>query len=238
MQRVLRLIFPPHCISCGEPAEAEFALCGPCWRATPFIGGAACDICGAPLQGDMVETRDRCDDCIVIARPWQQGRAALRYGGNGKRIVLALKHGDRLELVKPAVRWMVAAGQSILHPDMLVVPVPAHWLRLFRRRYNQAAVLATGVARSSGLECLPDALIRSRHTAVQDGIGRDQRFRNLVGAISPHPRNGAALSGRDVLLIDDVMTSGATLAASSEACLAAGATRVFVLVLARVAKDT
>jgi predicted amidophosphoribosyltransferase len=106
-----------------------------------------------------------------------------------------------------------------------------------QRRNNQAALLAKSIGRECGFEYLPDSLIRPNITAVQDGMGRDQRFRNLAGAIKPHPRRSHLLAGRDVLLIDDVMTWGATLAAATDACLAADADRVFVLVLARVAKD-
>lgn len=237
MQRALRLIYPPQCISCGGLVEGEFALCGDCWRATPFIGGAVCDYCGTPLPGDAEAQKATCDDCIVIERPWESGRAALLYRDNARRIVLALKHGDRHDLARPAARWMSAAAKPLLHPDLVVVPIPIHWLRLLRRRYNQSALLAQAIARDCGLTYLPDALIRTKRTPVQDGLGREQRFHNLAGAIRAHPRRPTTLTGREVLLIDDVMTSGATLAAATEACLAAGACRVFTLVLARVAKD-
>jgi predicted amidophosphoribosyltransferase len=128
MLRALRLIFPPQCICCGELVENEHALYGSCWRATPFIGRNICDRCGAPLPGDVTAIDECCDDCITIVRPWKRGRAALLYRDNARRIVLSLKHGDRQDLVKPATRWMVAASQPILTPDMVVVPVPAHWL--------------------------------------------------------------------------------------------------------------
>jgi predicted amidophosphoribosyltransferase len=166
------------------------------------------------------------------------GRAALLYQSNARRLVLSLKHADRLDLARPASHWMATASKPLIHSDMAVVPVPAHWLRLLKRRYNQAALLAKGVADHCGLTFLPDPLVRPHRTPVQDGIGRDQRFRNLSGAIIPHPKRPKALLGRDVLLVDDVMTSGATLAAATEACHASGANRVFVSVLARVAKDT
>jgi predicted amidophosphoribosyltransferase len=185
---------------------------------------------GAVAAGDL------CDQCLTIARPWSRGRAALAYRDNGRKLVLALKHGDRLDLARPA-RWMARAGAPILREGMLAVPVPAHRWRLLRRRYNQAAVLAQALARVSGLEYLPEALVHTRRTRVQDGMEQEARFVNLSGAIAPHARHGARLRGADVLLIDDVMTSGATLAAAAEAARAAGAREVRVLVLARVAKD-
>jgi predicted amidophosphoribosyltransferase len=118
-----------------------------------------------------------------------------------------------------------------------VAPVPLHWLRLIRRRYNQAALLSAGLARAAGLEHCPDLLLRRRATPSQEGRGRDGRFANLAEALVLHPRRAARVEGRHVLLVDDVMTSGATFAAAAEACLAGGALDVSVLALARVSKD-
>lgn len=216
--------------------DSDFALCPECWRDTPFITGLVCDSCGTPLPGEDDATV-HCDDCLTLARPWAQGRAALLYRDRGRDIPLALKHGDRTDLAGPAARWLLRATQPILRPGMILAPVPLHWLRLFRRRYNQSALLSAALARLAGLPHIPDLLIRSRRTPTQDGRDRDGRFRNVSGAIRAHPRHAARLKGAEVLLIDDVMTSGATLAAATEACLAAGATRVSVAVLARVAKD-
>jgi len=236
MQSVLRVLYPPQCISCGALVEETGALCGTCWQDTPFLGQGVCDCCGAPMVGAVAEG-DICDQCMTIAQPWRRGRAALAYRDNGRRLVLALKHGDRLDLAAPAARWMARAGAPILKKGMLAVPVPAHPWRLFRRRYNQAAVLAQALSRIAPVIYVPDALVRSRRTTVQDGMGQEARFENMVGAIAPHPRHRARLKGAEVVLVDDVMTSGATLAAAAEAVLAAGAREVCVLVLARVARD-
>lgn len=237
-QGAIRLVFPPQCAMCEAQVETEFSLCPTCWRDMPFISGAVCDGCGVPLPGEVTDRAELCDDCLTIARPWDHGRAALLYKDNGRRFVLSLKHGDRTDLVHSAKGWMVQAARSIITKGMVVVPVPAHWTRLLRRRYNQAALLALALANSQDLQVVPDALVRKRATPVQDGMGRDARFRNLNDAIRAHPKRSGDLNGRDILLIDDVMTSGATLAAATQACYAAGATRVSVLVLARVAKDT
>ncbi len=238
LQAALHLIYPPQCLSCDALVTSDFGLCGTCWRDTPFITGLVCDHCGTPLPGQDGEGAVLCDDCLVIARPWTQGRAALLYKDNGRNLVLALKHGDRLDLARPAANWMFRAAKPMLKPGMLVAPVPLHWLRLLKRRYNQAALLSGALARLAHLEHCPDLLIRRRHTGTQDGRDRDGRFTNLVDAIGVHPRRAARIEGRQVLLIDDVMTAGATLAASAEACIAAGAAGISVLVLARVAKDS
>lgn len=234
---MLGAIYPPHCLNCNAIVAHEGALCPSCWRDTPFITGLVCDLCGTPLPGEALGGPVLCDDCLTIARPWVKGRAALGYGGNGRRLVLALKHGDRTDLARPAAGWMASAGAALLQDDPLLVPVPLHWRRLFRRRYNQSALLARALARQCGLDCCPDLLVRTRATGSQDGKGRDARFANLQGAIRVAPGRAARLAGRNVVLIDDVMTSGATFAACAEACLAAGAGQIRVLALARVAKD-
>lgn len=237
MQSAKRLIFPPRCVSCGGLTDTDHGLCAACWRETAFILGAACDKCGAPLPGEAADAGDICDDCLVIERPWARGRAALSYTGTARRLVLQLKHGDRTDLAIPAAHWMARAGAAILSPDSLLVPVPMHWTRFVRRRYNQSALLAQELARLTGIGMVPDALVRNRRTRSLEGQGRDERFRTLDTSIGPHPRRGAALAGREVVLVDDVMTSGATLAACAAATLGAGATRICVLVLARAAKD-
>ncbi len=152
-------------------------------------------------------------------------------------MVMALKHGDRLDLARPAGTWMARALVPILEADALVVPVPVHWTRLMKRRYNQAAVLAKSLAAKARLEFAPDVLIRPRRTLPHEHMGNEARFANMEGAIEPHPKRGARLDGRKVLLVDDVMTSGATLAATALAARAAGARDINVITLARVVKD-
>lgn len=237
MQALLHLLYPPQCLSCGARVTSDFGLCGTCWRDTPFITGLVCQHCGVPLPGEESHDDTLCDDCLTLARPWSAGRAALIYKDNGRALVLALKHGDRLDLARPAAQWMARAAAPILVPGMLVAPIPLHWLRLIKRRYNQAALLSAGVARLARLEHCPDLLQRPRHTGSQDGLSRDGRFANMSAGLTLHRRHADRVLGRHVLLVDDVMTSGATLAAGAEACVAAGAIGVSVLVMARVAKD-
>lgn len=237
MQAALHVLYPPQCISCAAPVMSDFGLCSDCWRETPFISGLVCDLCGVPLPGTEAGERVICDDCMRIARPWGQGRAALLYRDNARRLVLALKHGDRMDLALPAGQWLSRAAKPVIQPGALVVPVPLHWFRLIRRKYNQAALLSRAVARGTGLDHCPDALIRHLSTGSQEGRTRDDRFARLVGAFSVPKRRERLVQDRDILLVDDVMTSGATFAAATEALFAAGARSVNVLCLARVAKD-
>ena len=235
--RLRRAVYPAACVACNARTDADFGLCGPCWRDSHFIAGTTCTGCGAPLPGAAVAGLDICDDCREITRPWGQGRAVLEYRDTGRRMIMQLKHGDRTELARPMGLWLARAAQGMIGPETVLVPVPLHWRRLLRRRYNQAALLARALGAETGQEVLPDALVRPRATPALQGHRRDDRFARLDGAIRPHPRRGVGMQGRAVLLIDDVMTSGATFAAATEAAMAAGASRVDVLALARVTRQ-
>ncbi len=238
LQTLLHAVFPPECLSCGARVDRDFALCGPCWSETPFVFGAACALCGLGLPGQsaMGDTLV-CEDCHAVARPWARGRAVLHYADIGRKLVLGLKHADRADVARAAGPWLARAGADLLADDPLIVPIPLHCRRLVARRFNQAALLAGSLAKVSGCDWLPDALVRPRHTGTQDGRDRAGRFANLDGAIRVHPSHTARLAGRRVLLVDDVMTSGATFSAATQACFAAGAGAVDVIALARVARD-
>lgn len=238
LQSLIHAIYPPQCVMCDARTTDDFGLCGPCWAETPFIDGLCCDGCGMPLPGSDVDDQGvLCDDCMTIPRPWSQGRAALGYSGKARRLVLSLKHSDRTDLARAAGPWLARAAKPIIRPDTLIVPIPLHRFRLLRRKYNQAAILAGQVAQTLQLEFLAEGLIRPNRTAPLGGFNRDERFATMQGAITAHPKHADTLKGRHIVLVDDVMTSGATFAAATEACLAAGADNVCVLALARVLKD-
>lgn len=152
-------------------------------------------------------------------------------------MVLALKHGDRPEIARPAGLWMARAARPFLKDGMLIAPVPLHWTRLMKRRYNQSALLAQALARETGLAICPDLLVRPERTTPQDGKSAAMRFADMASAVKAHPKRRHRMAARSVILVDDVMTSGATLTACAEACRAGGARDIFVLTLARVAKD-
>ncbi|MFW2545455.1 ComF family protein [Primorskyibacter sp. 2E107] len=236
MQSVVQMVYPPRCLSCGGMVGEDFGLCTECWKETPFIAGLCCDLCGRGLSGRS-DRQEICDDCLTVARPWDRGRAALSYEGRARRIVLALKHGDRHDIARPAAQWMARVTRPIVEADTLIAPVPLHIGRHLRRRYNQSALLAAALGRVLDREFVPDLLRRDSPTPMLRGRSYAERFDILSGRLSVTPRHEVLVRGRSVLIVDDVMTSGATLAAAAEACLASGANAVFVSVLARAGKD-
>ncbi|MEO1639982.1 MAG: double zinc ribbon domain-containing protein [Pseudomonadota bacterium] len=237
LQSAIRAIYPAQCVACDALTEGDHGLCSACWSETQFIAGVICDSCGVPLPGEDYGEALQCDDCMAIARPWQHGRAAVAYTGVGRKLVLGLKHGDRTDLAFPAAQWMAARLDGIVAEETVVVPVPLHWLRMIKRRYNQSALLARALGKVLDRPLCLDALLRQKATKPLEGHSRDARFAALADAIVANPKRQSAIAGKPVLLVDDVMTSGATLAAAAEAARNAGAANVSVVTLARVVKD-
>ncbi|MEM6304962.1 MAG: ComF family protein [Pseudomonadota bacterium] len=230
-------VYPARCMGCGDVVDTDFGLCGPCWRDTAFIGGAVCDRCGVPLPGDVQAGDAMCDGCLKHPKPWDQGRAAILYRDAGRKLVLALKHGDRQEIARPAAKWMAQVAKELVDADTLIAPIPLHWARMMSRRYNQSALLARALGVEMGKDICLDLLSRPRRTRSLDGLKQAQRQATLEGAITVTDKRLSVLQGRSVLLVDDVMTSGATLSAATHALQRAGAGRICVVVLARVTQE-
>ena len=232
-RQILDIVYPPRCIACTEATTEGAHLCANCWRDTNFISGTTCERCGTPLPGVEPEPNLQCDGCLHHPPAWDYGRALFLYAGTGRRLILSLKHGDRTDLAHPLADWLARISPDFLNRADIIAPVPLHWRRFFKRRYNQSAELARHLTQKTNGQFAPDLLIRTRKTIPQEGMTRDERFENQFGAFRLGNHN---VRGKSVLLIDDVMTSGATLSACAETLRAAGADQINVLALARVAR--
>ncbi len=209
-------------------------LCTECWNKTPFIERPYCERSGVPFEHDLGDGLVSPD---VIANPpvWNKARAVARYeDGPARQLVHRLKYGDRLELARNMGAWMARAGAEVLTGADMLVPIPLHRRRLFSRRFNQAAALADAVSKVSGVPADPLALARVKPTVPQVGLTRAQRADNVQGAFRVPEEARPRIVGRRVVLIDDVMTSGATANACARVLLRAGAAQVDLLVFARV----
>ncbi|GAC1341535.1 MAG: ComF family protein [Acetobacteraceae bacterium] len=231
----LDLLLPPHCLTCDQPVTEPGQICPACFARTSFITPPCCERCGVPFeaadQGGLV---GQCMECRADPPPWSAARAALRYDDQTKRIILPFKYGDRVETAGALAPLMARAGAALLRDADWLVPVPLHRRRLIARRYNQAALLARALSRLAGRPALLDALQRTRSTRPLAVMSPAARAKELEGAIQVRPGRVAALADARVLLIDDVLTSGATARACAGALLRAGAARVDVLAAARV----
>jgi ComF family protein len=187
-------------------------------------------MCGLPFPYPVGDGAV-CAACSRDRQSWDRARAVMRYDKNSRRLVLMLKHGDQTHLATAFGRWMRRIGAEMLDDADLVVPVPLHWTRLFTRRYNQAALLARAIRAAGGPPVAPDWLLRRRRTPSQGRLGALARARNVRGAFALRP--GREVRGKKLVVIDDVLTTGATAEECARVLRRAGAASVGVLTLAR-----
>jgi len=223
-------VLPPRCLACGATVGEPHSLCSGCWAAITFFAPPWCAVCGLPFPHPMGEDAV-CADCARERMSWDRARAVLRYDKHSRRLVLGLKHGDHTHLAGALGRWMKRAGGEILDNADLILPVPLHWTRLFARRYNQAALLAHAIRAAGGPPVAADWLVRRRRTPSQGRLSAAGRARNVRGAFAL--RRGRSVKGKRVVIIDDVLTTGATVEECARVLRRAGAGFVGVLTLAR-----
>jgi ComF family protein len=239
---VLDLLLPPRCLGCGAMVDAQGTLCARCWTGLTFLAPPWCARCGHPFElatdaagpGTGREEEILCGACIADPPVWGGARSVLAYDEASRGLVLGLKHGDRTFAAVAFGAWMARSGAELLAGADMLAPVPLHYWRLVGRRYNQSALLALAVGGAAGVETRTDLLVRRRRTRTQGGLTREGRRRNVVGAFAVRPRHAGSVAGRRIVLVDDVLTTGATLSECARVLLRAGAARVDILTLARV----
>ncbi len=232
----LSLLYPPTCIACQAATGEPHTLCASCWAEVRFIERPYCERLGTPFAVDLGQPLL---SPAAIADPpvFQRARAVAEYDGTASLLVHRLKYNDGLELARALGGMMTRAGAELLADADVIVPVPLHRWRLWRRRFNQAMALARVVSAESGMSCDPFLLARVKRTRRQVGLTKAQRQENLQGAFRVPTEAKAWLQGKRVLLVDDVLTTGATANAASRALLRGGAASVDVLAFARVVKE-
>jgi ComF family protein len=230
--RALDLALPTLCPSCREPVDGN-GLCASCWSRLTPIAPPYCERLGIPFAYDP-GPGVLSIEAISDPPAYHRARAAVRFDDVARSLVHALKYGDRLDLAPIMGSWMARAGREILADTDALVPVPLHWRRLWARRFNQSAHLGKSVSAESGVPLSENVLRRVKATAQQVGLSQSERATNVQGAFRVPAEGKAEVAGRNLVLIDDVLTSGATVDACARSLLRAGAKRVDVLVFARV----
>jgi ComF family protein len=221
-------LVPPKCLSCREALTEGSALCVACWSTLNFIDGPVCDVLGTPFAYDPGAGAI---SPAALAEPpaWNRARAAVAYDQASRKLVHALKYGDRMEAGFFMARQMARAGRTILAEADVLVPVPLHRWRLWHRRFNQAAFLSQQIAKSTGLLVALDALVRAKPSRSQVGLKAEERRKNVARIFKVAPEGQPAIAGRKIVLVDDVLTTGATAGSCAATLLKAGAARVDVL---------
>jgi ComF family protein len=250
--RLLDFILPPRCPVSGAVVDAQGMLSPEIWKQMDFVSPPFCPSCGAPLAFDDAGAAEGladlaaapapvsaipCSACLADPPLFASARSAAVYNEASRALILRFKNGDHLAAVHSFVPWLARAGAEMLAEADFLIPVPLHYYRLLKRRYNQSALLAQALAKASGVPCLPDALLRARATPSQGPLGLRARSRNVRGAFAVPPRRAARLAGRTLVIIDDVYTTGATTRECARALLKAGAAKVHVLTVARTVRD-
>ncbi len=233
----VRAVLPPSCLVCGIPTTSEGALCSNCWAGLRLVERPYCDKLALPFTYDLGRGALSAE-AIADPPPFDRLRAVALFDGAARQLVHGLKYRDHLELVRWMAAWMVRAGGDVLADAEVIVPVPLHWRRLWRRRFNQSALLARAIASKTSKPAALEAVRRVRPTRNQVGLGEKARADNVRGAFRVDVDRRIEIAGKRVLIVDDVYTTGATMKAVTRALQRSGASAVDALVFARVAQGS
>jgi ComF family protein len=232
LRGLLDFALPPRCPGCGTIVDHVHSFCVPCWTAIEFLGSGGCETCGIPLEATDAGI---CAVCLAVPPRISRTRAAVAYGDIARTVALKLKYGRKVALAKTMANYMAPLLEP-LSPTDILAPVPLHRRRLWQRGFNQAAIVMTALSQRTGIPGDARLIERVKRTPPLKGMSALQRRRTVAGAFKV--RDGADLRGRTVVLIDDVLTTGATANACARALKRAGAERVELVSWARVIRPS
>ncbi len=231
-EKILNYLLPPHCPICEKQILDSGAVCGECFGKLDFIPNSVCQFCGKPLPYKEAKV---CASCLKKPPLYTCARSVLKYNEISKAIILPFKHADAVELAPLLSQWMNSRYSDLIITSDCLIPVPLHTKRLFKRKYNQSALLAKNLAKIHHKSYLPRVLRRTKNTQSQGHMNANKRQENIKNAFQVS--NSQQIKNKNVLIIDDVLTTGATVNECTKVLLKAGAKQVNVLTLARVIKE-
>ncbi|MEM6811459.1 MAG: ComF family protein [Pseudomonadota bacterium] len=236
--KLIDSLFPPRCPVSGDIVDQQGMIAPHIWSNLNFISDPHCEKCGFPFDFDLDDINDGrfCASCLKHPPIFEKSRSALVYDDGSRDILLGFKHGDQIHSVPTMLPWLLRAGQDICNQSDLIVPVPLHYTRLVKRRFNQAGLIAQAISKKIDKPCIIDVLKRDKATMTQGYLNMKERKKNVSGVFSVQQKYLNQIKGKNLLLVDDVYTTGATIEECTKILLKAGVQSVNVLTIARVVK--
>lgn len=236
LSKAINIVFPPQCISCKVKVESNGTLCHKCWEAIEFISAPQCIVCGVPFE--LQDSNQHiCGKCIANPPKYTAARSVLRYNDASSKLITNFKYYDNTASGSHFAKWIMRAGGSLIDQADIIAPVPLHKVRLLSRRYNQSALLCNNIAKLTGKPVYNKLLIRHKNTKPQAELSFNMRVNNVKSAFKVDKKFINEIIGKNILLVDDVITTGSTIDACTKVLLKAGAKNVFVVTLAMTVKD-
>lgn len=236
VDKAIDIVFPPQCLSCKAKVESNGSLCHKCWEAIEFISSPQCVVCGVPFELATSE-RQICGKCIADPPKYKAARAVFSYDDASSKLITNFKYYDSTASGLHFAKWMLRAGKGFIDEADIIVPVPLHKIRLLSRRYNQSALLCNSLSEVTAKKVCNKLLIRHKNTKPQAGLSFNMRVNNVKSAFKVNNKFQDEITGKNILLVDDVMTTGSTINSCTKVLLKAGAKNVFVLTIAMTVKD-
>ena len=231
-QTIIDYIFPPTCLLCNSFVDKQGTLCNICWVDVTFCPTSVCHICGLPFEYE-VEEKTLCGNCVKLTPFFSHARYVCLYDDKTKKLIFDLKYKDKTFLVPSLSKMIHNIGKEYIEACDYIIPVPLHKKRLYNRKYNQSAMIAKQIAKLSNKPMFPSLLTRKKNTISQTGLSQEKRIANVYNAFSVSKQYKMLVKNAHIVLIDDVLTTGATVNACSKTLIKSGAQKIDVLTFSR-----